>query len=86
MAGAATIQASGFRLAVERVCVLSVCSHTALVTSAMARSNSHAVPEPPAPTKTAMATSMRTRRSVVKSPRRGSELAGMGRGILVRSG
>ena len=51
-------------------------AYAVLVTSAIARSSSHAAATPPVPTKTAMATRTTTRRSVVKSPSRdGAALA-----------
>ena len=71
IAGARTIHRLGLRWASDMVCVLRVCNHTRLVTRAIARNSSHAAAAPPVPTTIAIAMSMRTRRSVVKSPRRG---------------
>jgi hypothetical protein len=85
-AGASTIHRLGFKPASETVWALRVWNQTRLVASAMAWSSTQAASPPPAPTGIAMATSIRTRRSVVKSPSRGMEPAETGRGILSLDG
>src|SRR6201985_3616114 len=82
-AGAITIHALGLIDVSGRFCTLNVCSHTRLVHSAITRSSSHAATAPPAPTQTAIATRIRTRRSVVKSPSRGKGLAEAERAIVI---
>lgn len=71
--GAITIHASGLMPASEWLSALKVRSQTTFVTSAMACRSNQAATRLKLPIRTAMATRMRTRRWVVKSPSRGRE-------------